>query len=122
MNMKITAFNCLLGCLVALAVVCISVATTTVLNRFMQPEPASVYVIDAGAVAKIFIERHGEEMAEEDFKQALVRFDRAVTEEAETIFQRTGIALVNKNHMLAGGVDVTADFAEQVMLRWGQQQ
>jgi len=75
-------------------------------------------IIDAKTVVRIFTEERGEALSEEDFKRAIREFDRIVMAEAELLYLKTGRPIINATHMLAGGIDVSDDFARHVIARW----
>lgn len=98
------------------AAVMINVAT---LNFFGLLDPApKTLIIDANKVVKIFIEERGNSFSDEQLKNAILVFDEIVTAQANRIHQETGNVIVNGNHILAGGQDVSVEFAQRVIEQW----
>jgi hypothetical protein len=80
--------------------------------------PARTYVVDAKEVVRIFVEEEGKNLTEEEMAAAVRVIDGLVLGEAERIYVETGSIIINKNHMLAGGVDVSSQLASQVIAAW----
>lgn len=80
--------------------------------------PARTYVVDAKEVVRIFVEEEGKDLSEEEMVVAVRMIDSLVLGEAERIYRETGSIIINKNHMLAGGVDVSSQLAMQVIAAW----
>lgn len=90
-------------------------------NGLLEPRPET-YVIDAKKVVRIFTEERGKDLSEEDMVKAISVIDQLVTAKAEEIYRDTGSVIVNKNHMLAGGKDVSNQFAALVISAWDDTQ
>ena len=82
--------------------------------------PNSLLVIDPKLVVKRFVEERGNEMSDATFKDAILQLDAIVLAEAAAIHDARGAMLVNKDHVLAGGVDVSVAFADRVIARWDE--
>lgn len=80
--------------------------------------PARAYVVDAKEVVRIFVEEEGKNLSEEEMVAAIRVIDGLVLGEAERIYRESGSVIINKNHMLAGGVDVSSQLAMQVIAAW----
>ena len=104
----------------ALAVVALQIATLTYYGG-AQVENGAL-IVDAKAVVRIFIDERGVNLDEDQMKEAIKDFDRMVMEEAESIYQSTGRAIINANHILAGGIDISDQFATRVIARWDAEQ
>ena len=83
----------------------------------LDPKPQTL-VVDARQVVRIFVEKRGEELTDAELKGAILVFDQIVVDEATAIFNETGNIMINADHMLAGGVEVSALFADRVIARW----
>lgn len=84
--------------------------------------PNQILMVDANAVVRIFIEERGQHLSEEALRDAIRDFDRLVMSEAQDIHAETGALLLNANHILAGGVEISDAFAARVIARWDQTQ
>jgi len=104
----------------ALAVVALQFATMTYYGG-AQPENGAL-IVDAKAVVRIFVDQRGVNLDEAQMKDAIKEFDRLVMAEAESIYQETGRAIINANHILAGGIDISDQFAARVIARWDAEQ
>ena len=80
--------------------------------------PNSLLVIDPKLVVKRFVEERGNEMSDATFKDAILQLDAIVLAEAAAIHNARGAMLVNKDHVLAGGLDVSEAFSDRVIARW----
>ncbi len=104
----------------ALAVVALQIATMTYYSGAQQEKGA--LIVDAKAVVRVFIEQRGVNLDEAQMSDAIKQFDRLVMAEAESIYQRTGRPIINANHILAGGIDISDQFASRVIARWDAEQ
>jgi len=104
----------------ALAVVALQFATMTYYGG-AQTENGAL-IVDAKSVVRIFIEERGVNLEEDQMGDAIGAFDRLVMEEAESIYQATGRPIINANHILAGGIDISDQFATRVIARWDAEQ
>jgi hypothetical protein len=101
------------------AVLCmVLVATVVTLYFGTRGTPPETYVIDARAVVRIFLEERGTNFSDEETSLAIASIDEIVLGEAERIYRETGSVIVNKAHMLAGGRDVTEEFARMIIAAW----
>lgn len=82
--------------------------------------PQKMFVVDAGEVARSFLEDRGDAMSEEELAAAILVFDSLVMAEAEALHRTSGVILVNKAHVLAGAQDLSAPFAGRVLARWDE--
>ena len=98
------------------AVILIDVAVVAGLG-LLAPPPETL-IISPREVVRIFTEERGKDLSDEDFQKAILLFDDLVMEEAQVIHSTTGVTLVNANHILAGGQDVSAAFARRVIAQW----
>ena len=91
-----------------------------VATQHLMGERASdtLMVIDPKLVVERFVEERGIEMSDESFKDAILQLDAIVLAEAAAIHNARGAMLVNKDHVLAGGLDVSEAFSERVIARW----
>lgn len=107
-----------LVCVAAMACV-----TTLTLLYFdvLTPEPEPL-VIDARVVTKMFVDQRGGDLDDDAYRQAIRDIDSIVTAEAERIYRATGQIMINADHILAGGRDVSASFGERVIEMWDQTQ
>lgn len=80
--------------------------------------PSQVLIVDAKAVVRIFVEERGQHLSEEALRDAIRNFDQLVMEEAQALHAQTGALLINANHVLAGGVEISEGFAARVISRW----
>lgn len=80
--------------------------------------PARTYVVDAKEVVRIFVDEEGKDLSKEEMILAVGVIDSLVLSEAERIYRESGSIIINKNHMLAGGVDVSSQLAMQVISAW----
>ena len=81
-------------------------------------EPHSeILVIDPSVVLTTFLASHDGELDNEQLAILSDQFNTIVMAEAAAIFNDTGSVIINKSHMLAGGRDVTNEFAEIVVSR-----
>lgn len=80
--------------------------------------PQKMFAVDAGEVARAFLEGRGEAMSDEELAAAILVFDSLVMAEAQALHQQSGVILVNKAHVLAGAEDVSGPFAGRVLARW----
>ena len=111
----------IMGILVAaLAVIALQIGTINYYGTGQQE--TGVLIVDAKTVVRIFIETRGVNLDEDQMSDAIKAFDRLVMEEAESIYQGTGRAIINANHILAGGIDISDQFAERVIARWDGEQ
>lgn len=76
------------------------------------------YVIDAKEVVRIFVAEEGKNLSEADMVTAIRLIDGIVLAQAEQIYRESGSVIINKNHMLAGGTDVSVAFALRVIAAW----
>ena len=84
----------------------------------MEPEVNGALIVDAKVVVRIFVETRGKDLDDEEMAAAIRSFDALVMAEAEAIYQGTGRAIINANHILAGGHDISEEFANRVIARW----
>lgn len=84
----------------------------------MEPQDNGALIVDAKTVVRIFVETRGVDLSEEEMKQAILDFDRLVIAQADEIYLSTGRAIINANHILAGGHDISEEFARHVIARW----
>jgi hypothetical protein len=49
---------------------------------------------------------------------AILEFDTLVMNEAEKIYAETGAIILNANHILVGGQEVSTPFAKRVIKAW----
>lgn len=84
----------------------------------MEPQENGALIVDAKTVVRIFVETRGVDLEEDEMKEAIRVFDRLVIDQADEIYQSTGRAIVNANHILAGGHDISEEFAQHVIERW----
>lgn len=84
----------------------------------MEPEVIGALIVDAKVVVRIFVETRGVDLNEDEMKQAIRDFDRLVIAQADEIYLSTGRAIINANHILAGGHDISEEFARHVIARW----
>ena len=82
--------------------------------------PNQVLSVDAKAMVRIFIEERGKHLSEEALRDAIREFDHLVMAEAQALHSETGALLINANHILAGGVEISDAFAARVIARWDQ--
>lgn len=82
--------------------------------------PSQTLIVDAKAVVRIFIEERGQHLREDALRDAIREFDRLVMAEAEALHSETGALLINANHILAGGIEISDAFAARVIARWDQ--
>lgn len=82
--------------------------------------PNQTLIVDAKAVVRIFIEERGQHLSEEALRDAIREFDRLVMAEARDLHAETGALLINANHILAGGIEISDAFAARVITRWDQ--
>lgn len=80
--------------------------------------PSQVLIVDAKAVVRIFVEERGQHMSEDALRNAIRAFDQLVMDEAQALHAQTGSLLLNANHILAGGVEISEGFAARVISRW----
>ena len=99
-----------------LGVIAIQLGTLNYLGHLDRPE--EVLIVDAKSVVRIFVEERGQHLSEEALRDAIRRFDRLVMEEAQVLHTQTGALLINANHILAGGVEISEAFAARVISRW----
>ena len=101
------------------AVLSMALVSTAELWYFgLLAAPPETYVIDARAVVRTFLEERGTEFTDEETQRAIASIDEIVLGEAARIYRETGSVIVNKTHMLAGGRDVTEDFARMIIAAW----
>lgn len=104
------------------SVIAVLIINLSVLQFFgLLERRDEAFVVDAPTVARIFIEERGKDMGDDEMKEAIRQFDALVIAEANAIYTATGQPLVNKAHMLAGGRDVSAEFAARVIRAWDAQ-
>lgn len=89
-------------------------------QKLNEPEPLTFWVIDAPQLTKIFTEKRLHSVEMENLPEAIFAFDQLVTQVADEVYAETGKPIVNKAHLLAGGDDVTAQFADRVIATWDQ--
>ena len=106
----------LTGLFALLCMVLVSTGVTLYFNP--RTAPPETYVIDARAIVRIFLEERGANFSDEETSRAIASIDEIVLGEAERIYRETGSVIVNKTHMLAGGRDVTEDFARMIIAAW----
>ena len=82
--------------------------------------PNQVLIVDAKAVVRIFVQERGQHLSEEALREAIRTFDQLVMDEAQALHAQTGALLINANHILAGGVEISEGFAARVISRWDQ--
>lgn len=85
----------------------------------LEPEKEAL-IVDNRGVVKIFVEKRGENLSDEQFKQAIRSIDTLANIEAQKIYNQTGSTIFSANSVIAGGRDVTAQFAERIISRWDQ--
>lgn len=90
---------------------------TLAMSGALRPQPETL-IVNAKKVVKIFVEKRGVNLSETDMARAIKEFDGLVVSEAERIHAQTGAVILNANHILAGGRDVSEPFADQVIARW----
>ena len=110
------ATRTVLGLLSILTVIAIQLGTLSYLGHLDRP--AEVLIVDAKSVVRIFVEERGQHLSEDALRDAIRDFDRLVMEEAQVLHVQTGALLINANHVLAGGVDISHGFAARVIARW----
>jgi len=88
----------------------------------MEPEVNGALIVDAKTVVRIFVETRGVDLDDEEMAAAIRSFDTLVMAEAEAIYQGTDRAIINANHILAGGHDISEEFARHVIARWDEVQ
>jgi len=101
-------------------VVVINFAMLTMFG-LLEPEKETL-IVDAKQVVRIFVEERGEKLNDGQLTRAITLFDKLVNEEAQAIFAETGQPIINGKHMLAGGRDVSREFALRVIRKWDQSQ
>lgn len=112
----IWATRAVMGLLAILGVIAIQLGILSYLGHLDRP--GEVLIVDAKSVVRIFVEERGQHLSEEALRDAIRDFDRLVMEEAQAIHAQTGALLINANHVLAGGVDISRNFAVRVIDRW----
>lgn len=95
-----------------------SVCLVTLWHFDLLKPPPETYVIDAKEVIRRFVEERGKDLDETEMVLAIQLIDQIVLHEAEKIHRSTGSIIINKNHMLAGGADVSHAFADLVIAAW----
>ncbi|MDP7152381.1 MAG: hypothetical protein QGI08_15960 [Paracoccaceae bacterium] len=110
------ATRAVMGLLAILTVIAIQLGTLRYLGHLDRPE--EVLIVDAKSVVRVFIEERGQHLSEDALRDAIRTFDRLVMEEAQVLHTQTGALLINANHVLAGGVDISHEFAARVIARW----
>lgn len=101
-----------------LGIVALQLGTLKQLGLLDGPDQA--LIVDAKAVVRIFIEERGQHLSEEALRIAIQDFDRLVMAEARDLHAETGALLINANHILAGGIEISDAFATRVIARWDQ--
>ncbi|MDG1432016.1 MAG: hypothetical protein P8L68_19335 [Paracoccaceae bacterium] len=101
-----------------LGIVALQLGTLKQLGHLAGPH--QTLIVDAKAVVRIFIEERGQHLSEEALRDAIRDFDRLVMAEAQAIHAETGALLINANHILAGGIEISDAFAARVIARWDQ--
>lgn len=87
----------------------------------LSPDPEPL-VVDAKVVTKMFVDHRGKDLDEDAYRLAIRDIDSIVTAEAERIYRATGQVMINADHILAGGRDVSVTFGERVIELWDQTQ
>lgn len=95
----------------------LSACVTTFLIGVFSNERETL-MIDAKQVVKVFTQERGLSLTEEEMSVAILEFDALVMAEAQKIHDQTGAVIINSNHMLAGGRDVSVPFAHNVIAAW----
>jgi len=104
----------------ALAVIALQIGTMRYYGG--AQEETGALIVDAKTVVRIFIETRGVNLNEDQMSDAIKAFDRLVMDEAESLYQGTGRAIINANHILAGGINISDQFAQRVIARWDGEQ
>ncbi|MDG1430021.1 MAG: hypothetical protein P8L68_15820 [Paracoccaceae bacterium] len=110
------ATRAVMGLLSILGVITIQLGTLSYLGHLDRPE--EVLIVDAKSVVRIFVEERGQHLSEDALRDAIRTFDHLVMEEAQALHAQTSALLINANHVLAGGVDISQGFAARVIARW----
>lgn len=110
------ATRAVMGLLTILALIAIQLGTLSYLGHLDRPE--EVLIVDAKSVVRIFVEERGQHLAEDALRDAIRTFDHLVMEEAQALHAQTGALLINANHILAGGAEISEAFAARVISRW----
>lgn len=95
---------------------CVSTLTLMYFD-VLEPAPEPL-VIDAKVVTKMFVDQRGVDLDEEEYRRAIRDIDSIVTAEAERIYRATGQMMINADHVLAGGLDVSSSFGQRVIELW----
>ena len=107
------------GVAALLLVIAVQIGVMTYLGVLEKPDNSAL-IVDAKTVVRIFIETRGKDLDEGEMAAAIRTFDALVMSEAEAIYQNTGRAIVNANHILAGGIDISEEFAGLVIAHWDE--
>lgn len=81
----------------------------------------TIYAVDAALVVKAFVDQRGDEMEDDELREAVKRIDELANDEARKIYARTGIPILNSRSILVGAVDISDQFAETIIARWSQE-
>jgi hypothetical protein len=97
----------------------IAIVNIAILSFFdlLEPEKETL-VVDHREVVKIFVETRGLKLDDEQFSEAIRAIDDLADIEASRIFNQTGSVILNSNSVIAGGRDVTLQFAKRLIDRW----
>lgn len=79
-------------------------------------------VIDARVITKMFVDQRGVDLDDDQYRSAIRDIDSIVTAEAERVYRATGQMMINADHVLAGGVDVSETFGQRVIQLWDETQ
>lgn len=79
---------------------------------------AEMLIVDAKQVVRIFVDERGNDLSEEDMRVAIKEFDALVIGLASDIYQQSGSLIINSNHVLAGGRDISDEFGRAVIAQW----
>lgn len=104
------------GMFAAVCVLLINVLTLQVLG-LLEPRRETLFV-NTDMVVKVFVEEATIGMDVEEIGKAMPLVNEIMLAEADAIYRETGNVLINAKVVIAGGHDVSEEFAQRVIQRW----
>lgn len=104
------------GMFAVVSVLLINVLTLQSLG-LLEPRPETLF-INTDTVVKVFVEEATLGMEVEEISKVMPLVNEIMYAEADAIWRETGSVLINSKVVIAGGHDVSEQFADRVLQRW----
>jgi hypothetical protein len=85
----------------------VSFGTFFASDHFLRDRGEKLFVFDADRSLKLFTEALPNNISDEEFLTAVRLLEEHITEESQRLYAAEGALIVNVDHVLAGGTDIT---------------